>query len=264
LRKLIDHTWANHQKSANQLLHPYTGRLNKRTPQFYQKDTIMIGKNPNHTIISYKNLRRLIGILAISLPLICLAGSLFTKYPLQPSISHCYYTNVRDVLIGILIGVSMFLITYDGYSKIDYWLTSITGFLGFAIALCPCICLNNPTMNVGFFNLEPSISNAIHLSCAILFFILLAINSIFLFTKTTKHTSMTKNKKARNYLFVICGIIILVSLLAIFILRIVLGGIEFNNKPIVFFIESAMLVAFGISWLVKGETMWRDKLVRAE
>jgi hypothetical protein len=75
---------------------------------------------------------------------------------------------------------------------------------------------------------------------------------------------MTKNKKARNYLFVICGIIILVSLLAIFILRIVLGGIEFNNKPIVFFIESAMLVAFGISWLVKGETMWRDKLVRAE
>jgi uncharacterized protein YacL len=200
----------------------------------------MIGKKPNHTIISYKNLRRLIGILAISLPLICLAGSLFTKYPLQPSISHCYYTNVRDVFIGILIGVS------------------ITGFLGFGIAICPCICLNDPKMNVGFFNLNPSISNAIHLSCAILFFALLAINSIFLFTQTTKPKSMSKNKKARNLLFIICGIIILLSLLALLIVRIVLGETEFNSKPIVFFIESAMLFAFGISWLVKGETMWRD------
>jgi uncharacterized protein YacL len=152
----------------------------------------------------------------------------------------------------------MFLITYDGYNKVDYWLTNITGFLGFGIAICPCICLNDPKMNVGFFNLNPSISNAIHLSCAILFFALLAINSIFLFTQTTKPKSMSKNKKARNLLFIICGIIILLSLLALLIVRIVLGETEFNSKPIVFFIESAMLFAFGISWLVKGETMWRD------
>jgi hypothetical protein len=218
-----------------------------------------MGKRRYHVLISYKNLRRLIGILGLSLPVICLAGPLFFKYPVQPSISHCYYTNVRDVFIGIMIGVSMFLVTYDGYNKVDDWITNITGVFGFGIALCPCFCFSSTVSQVGFLNLSPSLSDTIHITSAVLFFLLLAINSIFLFTKSDGRGSMTKNKKRRNVLFVTCGIVILLSLLALLLLRLRLGEIEFNNSPIVFIIESVMLVAFGISWLVKGETLWRDK-----
>jgi hypothetical protein len=219
----------------------------------------MFSRKQGHVVISYKNLRRLIGILGIALPAICLTGFLFTGATLQPSISHYYYTNVRDAFIGIMIGVSMFLITYDGYTKVDDWITNFTGFFGFGIALCPCLYLANPSMHVGFFNLSSSVSNFFHLACAVSFFSLLAYNSIFLFTKTTVGEKMSSNKKKRNVLFVICGSVIFVSLVIMFILRLALGEPAFSSKPIVFVLESLMLTGFGVSWLVKGETMWRDK-----
>ncbi|HEX2957860.1 MAG TPA: hypothetical protein VHO70_13575 [Chitinispirillaceae bacterium] len=223
----------------------------------------MFSRKQGHVVISYKNLRRLIGILGIALPVICLAGFLFTGVTIQPSISHYYYTNVRDAFIGILIGVSMFLITYDGYTKTDDWITNFTGFFGFGIALFPCLYLVNPSMHVGFFNLSSNVSDYIHLTCAVLFFALLAYNSIFLFTKTGSGGKMTANKKKRNVLFVICGAVILAALLTLFVLRWTLGEVVYNSKPIVFTLESVMLIAFGVSWLVKGETMWRDKVTQS-
>lgn len=222
----------------------------------------MISRKRSHVIISYKNLRRLIGILGIALPVICLAGFLFTGATIQPSISHYYYTSVRDVFSGVMIGVSMFLITYHGYTRVDDWITNITGFFGLGIALCPCIYLANPAMHVGFFNLSSAVSDHIHLTCAILFFTLLAYNSIFLFTKTLKGERMTANKKKRNILFVICGLVMFGALVTMIILRCTLGLPAFNSKPIVFILESLMLITFGVSWLVKGETMWRDKVLK--
>jgi hypothetical protein len=220
----------------------------------------MFPRKQGHVVISYKNLRRLIGILGIALPAICLTGFLFTGASIQPSISHYYYTNVRDAFIGIMIGVSMFLITYDGYTKIDDWITNFTGFFGLGIALCPCLYLANPSIHVGFFNLSSNVSDYIHLTCAILFFTLLAYNSIFLFTKTGADEKMTANKKKRNILFVICGIVMFGSLVTMIILRWALEEPAFSSKPIVFILESLMLTAFGVSWLVKGETMWQDKV----
>lgn len=222
----------------------------------------MVPRKQGNVIISYKNLRRLIGILGIALPVICLAGFICTGATIQPSISHYYYTSVRDAFTGIIIGVSMFLITYHGYTRVDDWITNVTGFLGIGIALCPCICLANPATHVGFFNLSSDISDYIHLTCAILFFTLLAYNSIFLFTKTTNGEKMTRNKKKRNILYVICGILMFGSLVTMIILRLSLGEHVFNSKPIVFVLESVMLIAFGVSWLVKGETMWRDKVLK--
>jgi hypothetical protein len=48
-------------------------------------------------------------------------------------------------------------------------------------------------------------------------------------------------------------------MLLLVVLSLALGD-EFNNEPIAFTIESFMLFAFGISWLVKGETIFRDKM----
>jgi hypothetical protein len=74
---------------------------------------------------------------------------------------------------------------------------------------------------------------------------------------------MTTHKKQRNVVFIICGIVMFAALIALLIMRLILGGPTFNSKPIVFILESVMLAAFGVSWLVKGETMWRDKIQTA-
>jgi hypothetical protein len=220
----------------------------------------MFGKRTKDIIISYKNLRRLIGILGISLPFLCLLGLLITLTPLQTSISHCYYTNIRDVFVGIMIGVSMFLITYNGYDDTDDRVTNFTGIFGIGLALCPCLFEVGTKTNVGYFNLNPLISNIIHTTCAALFFLLLAYNSIFLFTKTKDKNSMTINKKKRNIVYITCGIVMVVLMLLLVVLVIMLGQETFNSEPIAFTIESFMLFAFGISWLVKGETIFRDKV----
>ena len=64
-------------------------------------------------IISYLAMRRLTGILGISLPFIVILGGLSQSDPgLQGSISGYYYTNMRDLFVGILSGVALFLLSY--------------------------------------------------------------------------------------------------------------------------------------------------------
>lgn len=219
-------------------------------------------ENEEPAIISYKNLRRLIGILGISLPFLCLLGLAITRTPLEPSISHCYYSNVRDVFVGVMIGVSMFLISYYGYGPIDNIVTNITGAAGIALALCPCLfSYGDPSLNErgGFFHLDPYLSNAVHLGCASAFFILLAFNSIFLFTRTKDKKPAEGKKRKRNLVYVSCGLAMVVLMLALVVIRLVLGDELFDSMPIAFAIESLMLFAFGLSWLVKGETLFKDE-----
>ena len=125
-------------------------------------------KNSN-PVISFINLRRLIGILGMALPFVCIFGGfVFAQLEIQPSISFYYYTNVRDVFVGILVGVSMFLISYRGYEHIDALISNITGLTGLGIAIFPCF--NTIFEKVGFFQLEIKVSNIVHTVSAGLFF----------------------------------------------------------------------------------------------
>lgn len=219
----------------------------------------MFRKRNRSIIISYLSLRRLIGILGILLPFVCMFGGfLFSDLPIRSSISSYYHTNMRDFFVGLLVGVALFLITYKGYERIDNIATSIIGFAGLGIAVFPCRYSIASTQPLGIFQITPTISNKIHLVCAFTFFFLLAINSIFLFTLTkSKDIPKTRDKKIRNYIYIGCGIIILMSL-AILLIRSLVGAEVENSKTLLFF-ETIMLVAFGISWLVKGKTLFKDK-----
>lgn len=210
-------------------------------------------------IISYISLRRLIGILGMLLPFICvLGGILISDLTIRSSISSYYHTNMRDFFVGILVGVSLFLMTYKGYERIDNIVTGIIGFTGLGVAIFPCRYSLASTEPLGIFQINPTISNKIHLVCAFTFFFLLAINSIFLFTLTkNKDIPKTKDKKIRNYIYIGCGIIILLSLVILLIRSLVGAGVE-NDKTLLIF-ETIMLLAFGTSWLVKGRTLFKDK-----
>ena len=227
------------------------------------RKTVRIGdylrKRNRSIIISYLSLRRLIGILGILLPFICvLGGLLFSGVPIRASISSYYHTNMRDFFVGLLVGVALFLITYKGYERIDNIITSIIGFASLGVAVFPCQCSIVSTQSLGIFQMSPAISNKIHLGCALTFFFLLAINSMFLFTLTkSKDIPITKNKKIRNYIYIGCGIIILLSL-GILLLRFMIGAGAEDDK-ILLVLETVMLLAFGTSWLVKGRTLFKDK-----
>jgi uncharacterized protein YacL len=218
----------------------------------------MLHKRNKSFLISYINLRRLIGCLGICLPGICFLGALlFSHTPLQESVSYYYYTNSRDLFIGVLIGVSFFLLTYNGYYLVDTIVTSVCGIAGTGIALFPCLESCKATGTVGVFGLSPQVSDTVHFVCATIFFVLLALNSMFLFTLSNPPEKRTSQKVIRNRIYIGCGIIILLSLGVLALFRL-LNWQFCQDNHIIFYIETLMLAAFGTSWLIKGETLWKD------
>lgn len=215
-------------------------------------------KGNKDIVISYKSLRRLIGFLGILLPLVCVFfGLFFGDYPVQQSISIYYYTNVREFLVGLLFVMGLFLMTYKGTNILDNLITTITGIAALCVALFPCYNEEFETVRVGIFQLYPIDSNKVHLTFAALFFILLAVNSIFLFTR--KSDPVTPQKIKRNRIYITCGIIILACFVGLIICMLTLSQQQKFDSKIILIFEAIALWAFGISWLVKGQTIIPDK-----
>jgi len=199
-------------------------------------------------IISYFSLRQLIGLLGMLLPLICiLGGYFFSKLPIQSSVSSYYHTNMRDFFVGLMVCVSFFLITYKGYEKRDQIITTIIGMAGFGIALFPCLKRSTEIQPVGIFQLNPSISDWIHILCALIFFSLLAYNSIYLF-------ALSKDGW-KNTIYRGCGYFILVSIISLVISVLTIKSEVVESYRIVLIFEIIMLLAFGFSWWVKGRAL---------
>lgn len=209
--------------------------------------------------ISYIQLRQLIGYLGMALPFCCiLGGSILIKEKIQTTLSSYYYTNMRDIFVGIIVGMSMFLITYKGYEYIDQLITTITGIFGLGVAIFPCNISGVPDVQVGVFQLMSKTSNIFHVLCALSFFILLAINSIFLFTMTSK-SHVTKRKKDRNRVYRLSGYIIIACIISLIFFVLLAPPSVVGNSVVILVLETIMLISFSISWLVKGETLLRDQ-----
>ncbi len=218
--------------------------------------------NEQKLLISYMTLRKAVGILGIFLPLALLAGNYFIGNccQVQSSISHYYYTVVGDLFVGTMCAIALFLMTYKGYNNIDHFATTLAGMFALLVAFFPtnewsgCLCINpHRTLD------NSTLRNAIHLTSASLFFITLSLISIFLFTKSTGHK--TKEKKTRNKIYVACGIIMLFSIALIASVMLLPSPLKENLETYrpVFILEWVALLAFGSSWLVKGEFILKDK-----
>ena len=95
-------------------------------------------------IKTFRRIRRAIGFLMISLPIVLVILSLipFFKTPIQASISNYYYTNLREIFTGVLCAVGLFLIRYVGFNSSPFWkndnlLTNFAGYMAFGIAFFP-------------------------------------------------------------------------------------------------------------------------------
>jgi hypothetical protein len=204
-------------------------------------------------------MRRLIGILGISLPFIVVIGGFSQGEPgLQGSISGYYYTNMRDVFVGIVSGVALFLISYKGYERIDDIVANISGIFALGIIFFPTAVYSGKAVRVGMFLINDNISEQIHLTFGSLFFLALSFNSLFLFTR--RHPGvMGKEKKRRNMIYRSCGFVMILAMACITVYTMFLRGTILAATNPVLILESVALLAFGISWLVKGNTLFKDK-----
>ena len=74
---------------------------------------------PSSYVISYLNLRRTVGWIAILLPFGLRAGVIVLGSAVPGSVSGYYYSPMRNVLVAALCVLGVFLISYNGYDRLD-------------------------------------------------------------------------------------------------------------------------------------------------
>jgi hypothetical protein len=207
-------------------------------------------KNPqsdNSLVISSVHLRALVGILGIALPIVMLLYALLLSPcgGIEQSISAYYHTHMRNVFVGILCGVGVFMITYKGYEPKDTRASTLAGIFAICVAMFPTsdpsACEHNGLVN--------GTIGTVHLIMALGLFATFAYMSIALFTLTGGHK--TNKKKQRNTLYRICGWTV-VGCIVLIAAHQFTGLFPAAMRP-VFCLETIALLAFGISWLTKGE-----------
>jgi hypothetical protein len=202
-------------------------------------------------LISYLTLRKFIGLIGILLPfaLVIINMLLVRKAVMQGSMSGYYYTDVRGVLVGSLCAIGVFLFAYRGYGGWDDALTDAAGLFAIGVALFPTAPVNPSARarDIGY----------VHLTCAGLLFAVLAVIALWQFTKTEPGTERTAQKKSRDLVYRICGIVIAVCLVLVPIESLVIGAPIQRFRPL-FWLEAVAVVAFGVAWLVKGQAVLKD------
>lgn len=204
-------------------------------------------------VLSYLGLRKAVGIIGFSLPFVLAFGKILLQGPaIQDSISGYYYTDMRNVFVGSLCAIGVFLMSYRGYD----WKDEISGRLAcvFAVgvALFPTIPDTGATS-------RDKLIGALHWSFAALFFLTLAYFSLALFTKTAPDKNPTRQKIQRNRVYRVCGYTILACIFFIVVVALPTVKTLVERLTPVFWLESIAIVAFGVSWLTKGETILKDQ-----
>jgi hypothetical protein len=223
----------------------------------------LFAPSPKDDASSHRH-RQAIGWLGFALPWLLVASNYIRPYPLTDlppfwaSISLYYYSAGNAFFCGILFALLVFLFTYRGYDnagrKWDITFGVIAGLAAFGVAYFP----TDPQ------GLQPmpwvtcSCTGKIHLGAAILLFGCFIMFSLFLFTRNAKSQGLFdfhRPKKKRDWVYVICGLVMLG-----FVIWAIVN--QFSGGSI-FWQETGALEAFGVSWLVKSRVEYTaSKLIK--
>jgi hypothetical protein len=196
--------------------------------------------------ISYATMRKFVGWLGFSLPFILPAGFviLFSRHDFPGSISGYYYTGMRNYLVAALCVLGALFIGYDAYNdKLDFWITNLAGLFAVGVAFFPTspAAASPHQKDIGY----------IHFVFAALLFTMLASMALR-FTKTNPDGDSTSQKSRRNVIYRFCAALIAASMLVAFVANFLPATVK-QNMPSLFWFEAISVVAFSVSWLVKGE-----------
>ena len=90
---------------------------------------------------SYLALRKAVGWIGILLPFVLMTGLivLFREKTVLKTISLYYHSDMRDLFVGALCAIALFLFFYKGYSKWDNRAANLAAFFALGIAFFPTV-----------------------------------------------------------------------------------------------------------------------------
>ncbi|MER7459854.1 hypothetical protein [Micromonospora sp. NPDC126480] len=196
-----------------------------------------------------RRLRLGIGIVGVALPVVLVAGhSLVTGRPtMLSSLSAYYYTEMRDVFVGSLCAIGVFLISYR-HRKLDDLLSTVAGALAVVVAVFPAATQQTGSVITS----GDVLVGRVHQVAAAALFVILALFCLVLFPRRDPREVHTR---VRSGLYHTCGGLILAAIAI---------GLASNALPEstrdllrpLFWCEAVAVLAFGVAWFAKGEAMF--------
>ncbi len=228
---------------------------------------------PQHLIRSYLFFRKCVGVIGIALPFVLIIGTMILepRLGILDSISAYYYSVTRNIFVGSLCAIAIFLISYR-YEHLDDFVSTVAGASAIGVALFP----TTPDKATGQ-QIAIGWAHGLFAAC---FLGTLAIFALWIFRKTDQkkgkllpnsqrknangtieiYDNRTPRKKQRDIVYLFCGIAIVVCLVLLVLIAFVQNVFLSGNpwlQPLhpVLVLETLAIWAFGIAWSVKGETL---------
>ena len=214
-----------------------------------------ITKSEQSLVISYRTLRKIVGVLGLTFPFVLYIGArFFYDLGIQTSISSYYHTGMRDVFVGTLCVIGFFLLSYRGHERRDDYAGDVACLSALFVAFVP-------TAPDGPVSGMTVILDTIHLISAAIFFATLIYFSLALFTKTNPGVTPTGRRQQRNRVYRGCGFVMAASIVLIVFFKFAPASIiaAFDGWNPVYWLEALAIAAFGLSWLTKGRAILNNK-----
>lgn len=218
----------------------------------------MPGPDRDDIVRSYYRVRQTLGLLGLILPFLLVGGGILSLGSVEPSISDYYHTILRDVLVGVITAIGVFLMAYPGHHRAsdeflsDDRITTVAGIAALGVAFFPnedrlkSLKLETPTQLV----LGHQWAAFAHYASAIVFLVLLGMICLKRFSKTASIRRRSVYRWCGWTVLVMTAFVIVASW---FKIRGPSGPQSIvNDFRLVLWFEALAIWAFAVAWLTKG------------
>lgn len=194
-------------------------------------------------VFDYRLLRLVIGLIALSLPVVV---TVLAPEPLQ-SISASYHEGGRDAFVGMLFAVGTLMLAYNGHSDRESIASKVAAVAAIVVAVFPTTCDDC--------KMDLTRSATIHFVAALVLFSILAYFCFGPFRRRIKDPDQGTKQQRRSGIYLTCGWLIVLSMVAIGLGKLLLVEQTYRQLRVTYFGEFTALVAFGLAWFVAGKVL---------
>lgn len=192
--------------------------------------------------------RQLIGYIGLVLPMILIILVVTRDGAKQwlnlDSISAYYYTGAVAAFVGMLVALALYLVTYRGYRNDYYWADRAASIIAAVAALGVAFFPTAAPAGVTELTWWTQAMGVFHYVFAVTLFSMFAVFALWLFRYTPEGKKVSSDRRRLNRIYFLCGLVIVASM--------IWASYEGLNNRSIFWPESVALIAFSVSWLVKG------------
>ncbi|HWA66709.1 MAG TPA: hypothetical protein VG899_10125 [Mycobacteriales bacterium] len=194
------------------------------------------------TALSYAAIRRVIGLAGIALPFVLGAAAVHDG-TLKDSMSSYYYSGLRDYFTGTMCVIGVFLFCYEFRAPhVEAWLAKLAGLAALGVAFFH-------TAPIGPVSSGVRVRSDIHFGCAAVLFAILG-DIAFQFFPSAQSAAELRAHERRFYRA--CGLVIWGGIAGYAVASNAFPGFC-HHHPVLFWVETACVLAFSLSFLVKGQ-----------